>query len=318
MKPISLRLITAFLCIVAFGACTSKKAVKNQEGPKVQATSLFGDELYAPTRSEEQQGRLLQNLAEAQKQYDHDPNELNTIWLGRRHAYLTDYNQAIETFTNGLKQFPDSYRLYRHRGHRYVSTRQFDKAIADFKAAYELMPKDTTEIEPDGIPNKLNTPLSNTQFNVLYHYGLAHYLKGEFAQAEAIYRECLDYSGNPDLWVATSDWLYMTLRRQNKTAEADAVLATIADDLEIIENDSYFKRLMMYKGKLAIEELFKTNEADAALSLATQGYGMANWYLYNGDTTKAREIYTDILKGSSWSPFGYIAAEADLLHIGKE
>ena len=317
MKANSLSLLTILLVLTAFGACTSKKQVEEPKDPIAQATSLFGKELYAPSRPEDQQAKLLQNLAAAQNQYDKTPDELATIWLGRRYAYLTDYNKAIEVFSNGLKQFQESYRLYRHRGHRYVSTRQFDKAIEDFESAYKLMPKDTTEIEPDGIPNKLNKPLSNTQFNILYHYGLAYYLKGDFEKAESIYEECLQYSDNPDLLVATTDWLYMSLRRQGKIQEAQEVLAAVSPNLEIIENDSYFKRLMMYKGQLPMDELFKTNEADAALSLATQGYGMANWYLYNGDSTKAREIYNDILKGESWSPFGYIAAEADLLLIGE-
>ena len=38
-------------------------------------------------------------------------------------------------------------------------------------------PQDTLETEPDGIPNKLNMPLSSTQFNVWYDLALAHYLK---------------------------------------------------------------------------------------------------------------------------------------------
>ncbi|HEY9117449.1 MAG TPA: hypothetical protein VIN11_06465, partial [Roseivirga sp.] len=178
-----------------------------------------------------------------------------------------------------------------------------------------LMPKSKMDIEPDGAPNKLNIPLSNTQFNILYHYGLAHYLKGEFDLAEPIYKECMDYSDNPDLKVATMDWLYMTLKRASKDEEAAELLQTLNTDWEIIENDSYMKRLQMYKGELSVDELFKTNNEDVALSLATQGYGVANWYLYNGDVKNALEIYGQILDGSSWAAFGYIAAEADMARL---
>ena len=71
----------------------------------------------------------------------------------------------------------------------------------------------------------------------------------------------------------------------------------------------------MYKGELAVEELFETDNDDAALSLATQGYGVANWYLYNGDTTRAKEILEQVLDGTSWAAFGYIAAEADMKRL---
>ena len=72
---------------------------------------------------------------------------------------------------------------YRHRGHRYISQRKFDAAIADFNKAAELMQGAPIEMEPDGQPNKINKPLSTTQFNVWYHLGLAHYLKEEFDEA---------------------------------------------------------------------------------------------------------------------------------------
>jgi len=180
------------------------------------------------------------------------------------------------------------------------------------------MPKDVTELEPDGIPNAIGQPLSNTQFNVLYHLALAHYLRGDFAEAEAAWRECLDYSPNPDLLVATTDWLYMTLRRQGKDAEAAAVLEPITPELEVVENDAYLKRLRMYRGELSVDALFETDADDRALALATQGYGVANWYLYNGDPDRAAALRQEIFDTGSWAAFGYIAAEADELRFAGE
>ena len=281
-----------------------------------QGRSLLGKELIIPDRNPESFKRLKDNLDAAIANYEEEASEMNTIWVGRRYAYLSDYLKAVDIFSKGLEKFPNSYKLYRHRGHRYISLRDFDSAIADYEKAYDLMPKDTLEIEPDGVPNKLNVPLSNTQFNILYHYGLAHYLNGDFEKAEEIYTELLkNYCNNPDLYVATADWLYMTLRRQNKVEAAQSILDTILPDMEIIENDSYFRRLNMYKGALPIEELFNPTGDDAALSLATQGYGMGNWYLYQGDTGKAKEIFEQVVEGSSWAAFGYIATEADLARM---
>lgn len=298
-------------------SCSKKEVSQFEfEIANIQATSLLGEPLTAPNRSPESTAKLVANLESAQEAFDSKPSEMNTIWLGRRYAYLSGYKEAVGIFSEGLKKFPKSYKLYRHRGHRYISLRQFDKAIADYEMAYELMPKDTLEIEPDGAPNKLNIPLSNTQFNVLYHYGLAHYLKGEFEKAEEIYVELLkNYCDNPDLYVATADWLYMTLKRQNKDEAAVSILDTILDEMEIIENDSYFRRLKMYKGEFPIENLFNPTGEDAALSLATQGYGMGNWYLYQGDTAKANEIFQKVIEGTSWAAFGYIASEADFARL---
>ncbi len=49
-----------------------------------------------------------------------------------------------------------------------------------------------------------------------------------------------------------------------------------------------------------------------ALNIATQGYGVGNWYLVNGDVAAATEIFERIVAGTSWAAFGYIAAEAEL------
>lgn len=310
---VGLMLLALFFAL----SCTQQAKEEVYELRSFQAMSLIGDSLKIPERDSAQLGRLNSNLEKAKADFENDASEMNSIWLGRRYAYLSDYLKAIEVFTEGLEKFPESYKLYRHRGHRYISLRQFDKAIVDYKKAYELMPKDTLEIEPDGAPNRLNIPLSNTQFNVMYHYGLAHYLNEEFEEAEEIYRECMTYSNNPDLIVATADWLYMTLRRQGKEAEAQELLESLDFDVEIIENDSYFKRLKMYKGDLEAEELLRGSGDDIALSLATQGYGLANWYLYNGDTEKAKEMLQRVTKGSSWAAFGFIASEADLSRLNN-
>ncbi|KYG84073.1 hypothetical protein AWW67_02880 [Roseivirga seohaensis] len=299
-------------CTVFFFACSGDKAEEKEE---VQAYAVDGTSLYIPDRSEEATSALTANLEEAQKNFDDEPSEMNTIWLGRRWAYLTNYNKAIEVFTAGINKFPNSYKLYRHRGHRYISTRQFEKAEADYKKAFELMDKEKIEVEPDGAPNSMNIPLSNTQFNILYHYGLALYLQGKFEEATAIYKECLKYSVNDDLLVATTDWLYMSLMREGKAEEAATVLEPIHSEMTIIENDSYYKRIMMYKGELAKEELLRTDQMDVALSLATQGYGMGNWYLYNGDTTKAKEIFQKVIETGNWPAFGYVAAEVDLYRL---
>jgi hypothetical protein len=50
---------------------------------------------------------------------------------------------------------------------------------------------------------------------------------------------------------------------------------------------------------------------DSTLDIATQGYGVGNWYFYNGQTEKAKEIFEKVIKGKYWAAFGYIAAETE-------
>jgi tetratricopeptide (TPR) repeat protein len=284
----------------------------------IRSITLPGGRIITPTPiNPNQLSRQDSAYLEALANWENDPSEDNYIWLGRRKAYLQHYHEAIDIFTEGIGEFPASYKLYRHRGHRYISLREFDKAIADLANAAQLMQGAPTEIEPDGIPNKLNTPLSSTQFNVWYHLALAHYLKGDYEQAKDAWQACLEVSDNDDSICATTDWLYMTLRRLGQKEAAEALLTNITEDMVIIENDSYHLRLLMYKGLRAPETLLEVDEeaADYDLALATQGYGLANWYYYHDQADKAKEILKKVVAGKHWASFGYIAAETDLLRM---
>jgi tetratricopeptide (TPR) repeat protein len=309
-----MRIFVAMLLVVF--ACSGKKEATDNP---VVLTGLDGKNYLFPELSESAKARLDSNLQVAEANFEQNPTEENYIWLGRRLAYQYRYKEAIDVFTEGLEKFPNSYKLLRHRGHRYITLRDLGKAVADLQMAASLMPKVPLETEPDGIPNKLNQPLSTTQFNVWYHLGLAHYLKGDFANAEKAYVQCLEVSTNDDLITATVDWLYMTYRRLNQTENAQRVLALIKPDMNIIENDSYYLRLKMYRGEVPPDSVLNvtTIQEDMDLALATQGYGVGNWYLYNSDTTRARAIFEKVCAGKHFSSFGFIAAEAELVRLKK-
>jgi len=167
------------------------------------------------------------------------------------------------------------------------------------------------ETEPDGAPNRLNIPTSTTQGNIYYHLALAHYLKGDYEPALAAWQEALRIARNNDTRVAVTDWLYMTLRRLGRHDEARALLTSITPDLEIIENTAYHRRLLFYKGQLPADSLLTPGQTDE-LQYVTQGYGVGNWYLAEGDSARARQIFDRVLQSGYWAAFGYIAAEADV------
>jgi len=227
-------------------------------------------------------------------------------------AYLGDYQHAIGYYSKGIIQHPTEARFYRHRGHRYISTRQFDKAIGDFNRAVQLIENTKDQIEQDGIPNKLNTPVSTLHNNIFYHLGLAHYVKNELPNALMAFQNCLNASKNDDMQVATRHWLYMIHRRLGNTERAASVLEPIHKDMDIIENDAYHQLLLFYKGELTENELIGSNASGAREAVQ---YGLANWYHYNGDVAKATELYTNLIKNGNWAGFGTIAAEADLSRL---
>jgi TolA-binding protein len=297
----------AILILAAATGCAFPAAAQAPE-----ATSLLGTPLVSVPPTGEQKARLDADLAKAQADFDRDKSSADAaIWLGRRLAYLGRFRDAIDVFTAGIATHPDEPRLYRHRGHRYITTRQLDLAVADLSRASQLTAGKADEIEQDGAPNRAGIPRSTLQSNIWYHLGLAHYLKGDFPKALVAYREGMKVSRvNDDMLVATSDWLYMTLRRLKRDDEARAVLAPITAQMDILENGAYHARLLMYKGERTPEAVLNLNTADD-VPIATQGYGVGNWYLVNGDRAKAKQIFDRVLAGRAWAAFGFIAAEAD-------
>src|SRR5215204_2863263 len=290
---------------------TGERLAQDRQTP--EGTSLSGKPLISAPPTGETKTRLAADLAKAQADYDRDPSNADAaIWLGRRLAYLGRFRDAIDVYTRAIARHPNEPRLYRHRGHRYITVRKLDEAIADLRKASQLIAGKADEIEQDGAPNKAGIPRSTLQSNIWYHLGLAQYLKGDFRSALASYQEGVKVSRvNDDMLVATSDWLYMTLRRLKRDDEAKRMLDPIREQMDILENGAYHARLLMYKGQKTPESVLNLNTADD-VQIATQGYGVGNWYLVNGDRAKARSMFDRVLAGKATTAFGFIAAEMDV------
>lgn len=255
---------------------------------------------------------LLANYNSALQNFKNNPTATNIIWLGRRIAYTGEYREAIKVYTQGIAKYPNDARLYRHRGHRYITTRQFNNAIEDFEKAAKLIQGKEDRIEPDGIPNGLNTPVSSLHTNIWYHLGLTHYVLNNLKKATDAFQNCLKASKNDDMVVATTHWLYMIQRRLKNKEAARGLLEPISKDMTIIENDGYHQLLLFYKGELT-EDVLKGN--GAAGSSEAVKYGIANWHHYNGNVAKAEALYKDLINNGNKAGFGYIAAEADLSRL---
>ena len=297
---IGIVLLGLFFIAVSCKPKTSEQITANKE-----FTTSLGKVYPLSTPSE----KLLEQYEDAKTAYEKDPNNADLlIWYGRRTAYLGLYEEAIQIYTEGIEKFPEDARIYRHRGHRYISVRELDKAISDLSKAVQLIRGTPNEIEPDGMPNAQNIPVSTLHGNIWYHLGLAQYLKQEYRWAYKSYLKCRESSSNNDNLVSSTHWLYMIQRRMGNKELADSLLQPITPELDIIENMSYHKLCLFYKGLLSEEELIPKGESSSASDAIA--YGLANWYFVEGQYEKALDLMADIVRGENWSSFGYIAAES--------
>jgi tetratricopeptide (TPR) repeat protein len=255
----------------------------------------------------------LANFEQAKTVFEANPTDVEAlIWYGRRTAYLGRYQQAIAIYTEGIKNFPQDARLYRHRGHRYISIRNYEAAIADLEKAASLIQGTADQIEPDGMPNAQNIPLSSLHSNVWYHLGLVYYLSQHYEKAYTAYLKCRESGANYDNIVSSTHWLYLIQLRLGNPERADSLLAPIQKEGVVIENQSYADLCQLYKGWISPDTLLQASPGNPSNDAVN--YGLANWYLHQGDSSKGIQLLEALVAGKAYTSFGYLAAEGDLMH----
>jgi tetratricopeptide (TPR) repeat protein len=282
----------------------------------VQAVSFLGDSLREFPIPAAARATADSNLAIAKSAFDRAPTDADSIiWYARRLAYLGRFRESIAVYTDGIAKYPDNPWMYRHRGHRYISVRELDHAIADLEKATQLTASKPDEVEPDGQPNAQNIPIGTLQSNIAYHLALAYYLKGDFAKALPVWEREMTAAKNDDRKVSTGHWLYMTLRRLGRDAEAKAMLSQFRKDMNVIENQSYHSLMMLYKGELPADSVLAPNAEITSSGTSAVASGVGNWHLYNKREAEAEAVFRRIMGGGQWAAFGYIAAEAELARM---
>jgi tetratricopeptide (TPR) repeat protein len=299
--------------LVLIGMVGCDAAEEPQGDPDRQGTSLLGEPLIASPDT----GQV---LVEARSEAAAAPQSVDAhLALGGALAALFRYQEAQDVYTLAHDLDPEDWRPLRFRGHRHISLRQFDRAVADLKAARERAPY---------------------SFDVAYHLGLALYLSGEFEAAAGEYGRCLDLASDAealaleasgvlgegfrscmsmaesdDTRVALLDWYWRALNRSGREGEATELLTGVSADMDVTANTAYHHLLLHYRGEMDEEDLLAG--AGDLYRLETVGYGLANRRLLEGDTAAAIELLNEVTTDSQWPGFGRIAAEADLVRLGE-
>jgi len=228
-------------------------------------------------------------IARAEQALAADPRNVQRfVDLAVAQSGARQFREAIQTLTRGLAVSPDNALLLRWRGHRYLSVREFDRALADLTRGASI---------------------DSTIYGIWYHLGIVRFVRGEFGIAVDAFRRAQPRAPEAGELAGSTDWLWMSLSRAGRSAEAKAMLARRPDSLPVA--NAYARRLKLYRGEIGPDEVF-TPADTADVQVATLAFGVGNWYLVAGDTARARSWFERSVKSGGWPGFGFIVSEVEL------
>jgi tetratricopeptide (TPR) repeat protein len=183
---------------------------------------------------------------------------------------------------------PNDPMLYRWRGHRYLSVRDLDRAMADLTRGLQL---------------------DSTNYGILYHLGIVRFARDDFAGAADAFARAQRRAPDAAELAGATDWLWMSLSRAGRGADAQAMLNRRPDSLPV--SNAYTRRLKLYRGEIVPDSVF-TPADTADVQVATLSYGIGNWYLLRGDAARARQWFERSIASGGWPAFGFILSEIEL------
>jgi Tfp pilus assembly protein PilF len=223
-------------------------------------------------------------------------NPQKFIALAVAQSGARQFREAIATLTDGLKVAPNDVMLLRWRGHRYISVREFAKARADLARGFAL---------------------DSTNYGILFHYGVLRFIDGDFAGAADMFARAQPRAPDGGERAGSTDWLWMSLSRSGRQADAASMLARHPDSLPAPPNYAYVTRLKLYRGELTPATLIGPGDT-TDVQVATLNYGLGDWYMVRGDTVNAKAAFERAVASGGWPGFGFIVSEAELKRLKKK
>jgi tetratricopeptide (TPR) repeat protein len=239
-------------------------------------------------------------------------SEDDFVEIGKQLVTKARYREAAANFSEGLVYFPNSFRLLRYRGHHYLTLRKLDYSADDLLKAKELIKGQPDCWEVDAKGKRTDT----YRHQIEYDLGVNYFLRRNYQEAVTAFETSLKEAHEPNEIVKTTDWLYNAYMRNGQLNEAEKLLTTITPDFKSDHKQPYFLAIMLYKGLSKPNDFVDENESPDQWNVqqVIRAYGVANWYFFQGDTARAKELYNQIIQSSKWTAFRYLAAEAELMN----
>lgn len=320
--------------VLASSLAASALAAEAQPPDQIyQGKSLFGEDLYTRRNTNPNIAEptvLVRASNDAKAAFDKEITPDTAAWYGRLLAYQGLMKESIAVYDAGLKRFPDSAKLLRHRAHRHFTLRRFDESIKDGLRSAQLYagkPLEREKLGPDYFPS---TP-DVVQFYLYYHLGQAYFAKHDFDAAAQWFQKsgevAVGVEGAPD-YTAAVYWTYLSLVRGQRYSDAKALLDryryTLADLHNNAEANNYFDGIQLFKGHRAPDSFFSNVDSGKPFATAdgiaaSTSFSLANYYIARGETAAAKDWLRRAIKVDSWGYFARIQAEADwVLLFGTE
>jgi len=297
-RPVILKLVCLLAAIHAPARLPAQNAPPAAPGV-LEVTSALGARFYSLPDEKGLVAAAQQNLAADPK----NPELL--LKLAQAQVAVWQDREAVATCTRAMAVSPPNADLYTERGHRELPLREFTRARDDLNRAVALNPK---------------------KMDAYYHLGLARYFLGEFDRAAEAFRHAVDLAPDTDERINSSNWLYASLRRANRQAEAEKALAWLTPETTntAAHTRFYLNLLRFFQGSLPESQAVPpeppagNTDTEAELVFDTVAYGVGNWHLYHNDAAGAQDYFRRIAKGHVWITWGFIGAETELIrgHAG--
>ncbi|MEM1134851.1 MAG: hypothetical protein AAGI07_03355 [Bacteroidota bacterium] len=271
-----------------------------------EAISFSGKPLYRKAIDEatlKKTDSIIQSLQQKPELLEED-----YIALGSHYIATNRFRDAIAVYTKGLASYPTSFKLLRHRGHRFINVRELENAIVDLSKANDLIGDENEKILEYDAKGK---PTGSYQYWIWYHIGLYHLLNEEYKKAAEAYNTCLSLAMNGKNNVGVSAWLYTVYQKMGESELAKRAIETITKDYDTDREHPYFKRVMLYKGNLKPQDILNVNKPVEQWTARdiTIAYGVADWYSHQQDTNVAEGIYEKILQTPHWNAWAYVVTD---------
>lgn len=288
------------LLLLTTGLIWSAGSIQAQDKP--EGISLLG----APLRAEKDEAG---KIAAADAELAKSPGKLEALLkTGQARDAFLQYSASIAIYSKAIQAFPNDPRPYRWRGHRHISLRKFDLAIVDLEKARALAP---------------------SSFEAAYYLGLAYYFSQRYGDAANELARCVNMAGKPDEFakslpagmvscatlpqtpeylVGLADWHYRSLRRAGRSGEGKELLASIRDNLQLRSNESNYRDLQYFKGKLSEKALLEA----AGVAYTNAASAVALNHMLSGRASEGCTLFRKLSRDTNWSAFGVIAAEVEI------